>query len=141
SPWHIVNHIGPHAEELCQSIKEGRLDLTNEGQFDLKAPHIYKSPEEAAKDVEENSAKLIALVKTCDDKTWETKNVDVYWGPQNIFSSPLMNLCWTMLHDTIHHRGELASYYRVIGVTQPNIMGPTAEEEDAMMAKAAEANK
>ncbi|HYV92740.1 MAG TPA: DinB family protein [Chitinophagales bacterium] len=137
SPWELVNHIGPHAQELCQAIKEGRMDLVNEGMFNMNAPHIYKTPEDAAKAVEENSAKLLELLKTCDDNSWENKQVAVYWGTMKIMEMSLMQICWDMLNDTIHHRGELASYYRVIGVKQPNLMGPTTEEEEEMMARSA----
>ncbi len=136
SSWQLVNHIGPHGQEIAQAATTGRADLVNEGMFDIHAPHIYKTTEEAALAVENGAAKLSEALTACDDEAWENKNVDVYWGPNKIFSSPLGKFCWTMLFDTIHHRGELASYYRVIGAIQPNLMGPTAEEEEAMMKQA-----
>ncbi len=135
SPWEIVNHIGPHAKEVAQAISEGRMDLVNEGKFDLNAPHIYKSPEDAAKDVEMNSARVIELAKKVDDNTWMTKQIPVYWGAMKIMEMPLTQVCWMMFNDTIHHRGQLTSYYRMLGVAQPSVMGPTFEEEEAMMAK------
>jgi uncharacterized damage-inducible protein DinB len=134
SPWELVNHIGPHAKEMHQAFSEGRMDLVNEGKFDLKAAHIYKTTEEAAKEVEEYTARLNDLVSKCDENTWNTKIIPVYWGPMKIFEMPLMQLCWTMHNDTVHHVGQLTSYYRVVGAEQPNLMGPTSEEEDAMMA-------
>jgi uncharacterized damage-inducible protein DinB len=137
SPWELVNHIGPHGREIIQSFKEGRADLVNEGNFPLNSPTIYKSLEEAAKDIEGSSIQIAELAAACDDNTWMTKNVDVYWNGNKIFSSTLMQFAWTLLHDTIHHRGQLTSYYRTIGASQPNLMGPTREEEDAMMAAAA----
>jgi uncharacterized damage-inducible protein DinB len=136
SPWEIVNHIGPHAKEIAQALSEGRMDLVNEGKFDMNGPNIYKSPEDAAKDVEMYSTKLIELVKNTDDNTWMTKQIPVYWGPMKIMEMPLMQVCWMMLNDIIHHRGQLTSYYRMLGIAQPNVMGPTLEEEEAMMAKA-----
>src|SRR3989442_290819 len=63
SPWQLVNHIGPHGKELAQAITEGRMDLVNEGMFDMNAPHIYKTPEQAAKAVEENAKRLIEVAK------------------------------------------------------------------------------
>lgn len=73
SPWEIVNHIGPHAKELSQAVAEGRMDLVNEGHFPLTGPGIYASTEDAAKDVEQNSAKLIGLLQNCSDENWMTK--------------------------------------------------------------------
>ena len=136
SPWELVNHIGPHAKELCQAVAHGRMDLVNEGKFDLNAPHIYKTTEEAAAAVEEYSSRLMDLLTSCSEEDWTTKKVPVFWGASQIMESTLMQLCWMMLFDTIHHMGQLTSYYRVLGTIQPHLMGPTAEEEEAMMASA-----
>ena len=134
SPWELVNHIGPHAREITQAITEGRADLVNEGMFDINAPHIYKTPEAAAQDVEAGSQLLLEAAKKCDENEWFTKIIPVYWGPNKLFETPLMQFAWILLNDTIHHRGQLSTYYRLIGTAQPNIYGPTAEEEEAMMA-------
>ncbi len=135
SPWEIVNHIGPHAKELYQGITEGKIDLVNEGQFDLNGPGIYKDVETAAKSTEEYSKKLIDALKKIDDNTWMTKKIPAYWGTMKIMEEPLMQICWMMLLDTVHHRGQLTSYYRLVGAVQPDLYGPTAEMEEAMMAK------
>jgi len=97
---------------------------------------IRWSLEDAAKDVETSTAKLIELAEKCDDNTWMTKMVDVYWNGNKIFDSTLMQFAWTLYHDNLHHRGQLTSYYRNLGVKQPSLMGPTHEEELAMMAGA-----
>jgi len=135
SPWQIVNHIAPHAKELAQAISEGRIDLLNEGMFPMDGPNIYKSVEDAAKDLETSSAKLKELVKGMSDTDWETKVVPVYWGEIKVMEGTVMQHCWMMLFDTIHHRGQLTSYYRMLGVPQPELMGPTQEVEEAMFAK------
>lgn len=46
----------------------------------------------------------------------------------------IMEVCWMLLFDTIHHRGQITSYYRAIGSAQPSLMGFTLEEEEAMIA-------
>lgn len=135
SPWQLINHIGPHAKELVQAVSEGRMDLVNEGQFPLDGPSIYKSVEDAAKDVETNSAKLIELVTALSEEDWTNKKVPVYWGEMKLMENSIMQHCWMMLFDTVHHRGQLTSYYRMLGFAQPELMGPTAEVEEAMMAK------
>src|SRR5205814_9375153 len=80
SPWELVNHIGPHGGEVSQAFAEGKSDLINEGLFDLASPSIYKSLEEAAKDVETASAKVTELAEKCDDTAWTTKIIPVYWN-------------------------------------------------------------
>ena len=135
SPWEIVNHIAPHAKELYEAVTEGKMNLVNEGQFDLKGSTIYKNTEAAAKDIEEYSKKLTDALGKVDDTSWMTKKIPVYWGNMKIMEMPLMEVSWMMHHDTIHHRGQLTSYYRILGVPQPELYGMTAEKEEEMMSK------
>ncbi len=100
SPWQLVNHIGPHGKELVQGITEGRVDLVNEGNFDLNAPHIYKNPEQAAKAIEENSAELINELKKVDDATWTSKMIPVYWDGNKLFDSSLIIAPWALTSQT-----------------------------------------
>src|SRR4051794_801937 len=72
SPWEIVNHVAPHARELHQAVTEGKIDLVNEGQFDLKGPNIFKDVETATKSSEEYTAKFIDSLKDIDENTWMT---------------------------------------------------------------------
>src|ERR1041384_5467312 len=136
SPWELVNHIGPHAQEVYQGATVDKVDLLNEGKFDIKGPHTYHSPEEAAKAVEEGAAKLVGKLEQLDDNTWETQNTPVYWGPNKLMEMPLSEVAWMMHNDMIYHTGQLTSYYRVIGAEQPSVAGPTYEQEMAMMAQA-----
>jgi uncharacterized damage-inducible protein DinB len=92
------------------------MDLINEEQFDINAPHIYKTTEEAAKAVEEYTEKLSELAAKTDDNTWATKNIPVFRRPMKIMEIPLMQACRMMLFESIHHRGQLTSYYRMLGV-------------------------
>ena len=82
------------------------------------------------------SAVVIDLLGACSEEDWMNKQIEVFWGPMKIMTQSLMQTCWMFHFDTVHHLGQLTSYYRVIGTTQPSLMGPTAEEEEAMMAKA-----
>ncbi|MDA1080285.1 MAG: hypothetical protein O2973_01210 [Gemmatimonadetes bacterium] len=40
----------------------------------------------------------------------------------------IAEICWFMLHDTIHHRGQLSVYLRAMGAKVPSIYGPSADE-------------
>lgn len=136
SPWQLINHIAPHARELAQGFSEGRMDLVNEGLFPLDGPTIYPSVEAAANDLESASARLLELVAACSEEDWNNNNIPVYWGAMKIMDQPMMKNCWMMLWDSIHHRGQLSSYYRLLSVSQPELMGPTTEVEEAMMSSA-----
>lgn len=37
-------------------------------------------------------------------------------------------LLWSLLHDQIHHRGQLSVYLRLVGAKVPSIYGPSADE-------------
>ena len=41
------------------------------------------------------------------------------------------------MFDTVHHRGQLTTYYRPMGMPNPSIYGPTAETMEQMMAEVA----
>ena len=136
SPWELVNHMAPHGKEVYQAVTEGKSDLVNEGKFDLNGPNIYKSTQDAAKDVEEYAEKLAGALEKVDDNTWHTQMIPIYWGPMKIMEMPMLEMAWMMHNDMIYHTGQLTSYYRVIGAEQPSIAGPTYEQEMAMMAQA-----
>ena len=38
------------------------------------------------------------------------------------------DILWMMLHDQIHHRGQLSVYLRLVGAKVPSIYGPSADE-------------
>ena len=135
SPWEIVNHIGPHGKEIHQAITTGRVDLVNEGLFDINGATIYKNPETAAKEVEDFSGKVEAELNKIDENTWMTKTIPVFWNQVKVMEMPLMAFGWMMHTDVIHHRGQLSTYYRPLGIKQPTLHGFTAEDEEAMMAK------
>jgi uncharacterized damage-inducible protein DinB len=39
-----------------------------------------------------------------------------------------IDLCWFVLMDQIHHRGQLTVYLRMLGAKVPSVYGPTADE-------------
>ena len=38
------------------------------------------------------------------------------------------DVLWSMLHDQIHHRGQVSVYLRLVGAKVPSIYGPSADE-------------
>ena len=49
-------------------------------------------------------------------------------GPGKIGDWDRMDFAWFMLHDQIHHRGQLTVYLRMIGGQVPAIYGPSSDE-------------
>ena len=126
----IIGHILPHAESLLHCIDTGDI---NEVQ------HVFKSTEEAANYFETNSNLLVEKLKTVSDEDWDSKVVTLSLNGRKIYEGKMMDMFWTLLLDSIHHRGQLTTYYRPMGMRNPSIYGPTAEDmEDRLKALAAE---
>jgi len=49
-------------------------------------------------------------------------------GPKQMGDYSLEDFLWFMLHDQIHHRGQLSVYVRMAGGKVPSIYGPSADE-------------
>jgi hypothetical protein len=57
-----------------------------------------------------------------------SEKVQFYTGPRQMGEYPAMAFLWFLLHDQIHHRGQLSVYLRMAGGRVPSIYGPTADE-------------
>jgi uncharacterized damage-inducible protein DinB len=121
----LIDHITSHAEDLVEVVETGIMNhrvLAN-----------YSSTEEAAKEFEKFSERLLDDVAKTSEKDWNEKVVPMLIFGNKIFEAPLRDMCWLLLFDTIHHRGQLSVYYRPMGAVNPYIYGPTAEMTEAMM--------
>ena len=128
----LVDHFVSHVEDLIEGVETGVINH--------RAAAEYPSVEKALEVFEKESDRLMELIANVDDETWNEKMV-----PMNVFGNkvdegPLSSMCWMFMFDIIHHRGQLSTYYRPMGLTQPSIYGPTAEMVEAMMAKMASSN-
>lgn len=56
------------------------------------------------------------------------KTVKFPVGPGQMADLRVMDVLWGMLHDEIHHRGQLSVYLRLAGGKVPSIYGPSADE-------------
>jgi len=56
------------------------------------------------------------------------QTVRFFTGPKQMGDIPRMDVCWFLLHDEIHHRGQFSIYLRMAGGRVPSIYGPSADE-------------
>ena len=69
------------------------------------------------------------LLKSVDEKTWDTKPATLYAPDGSVMqSAPLGGMVWFTLFDLIHHRGQLSTYIRPLGGKVPSIYGPSADD-------------
>jgi len=56
-----------------------------------------------------------------------SKTVSFFVGPKQMADIPVGEFLWFLLHDHIHHRGQLSVYLRIVGKVPP-IYGPSGDE-------------
>ncbi len=123
----IIEHIIGHPLDMIEAISFSRVnhhyavDFTGTGY----AANLFKS----------DSDKLIKMLSGVSEDAWDNRDTRffVYGNEIEHMRMPLGNLCWALLLDMIHHRGQLSTYYRPMGTINPSIYGPTREMTDKMM--------
>ena len=70
---------------------------------------------------------LVRELREADDAVMEG-TVRFYVAPKQVGEYRTSAFLWFMLHDQIHHRGQLSVYVRLTGGILPSIYGPTADE-------------
>ncbi len=128
----LVDHFVSHVEDLVEAVETGVLNH--------RVMADYPTTENAIEVFEKETNRLISLLDPVDDATWDGKNIPMLIFGNKIGEYPLSQVCWMFMFDLIHHRGQLSTYYRPMGATQPDIYGPTAEMVEEMMAQTPSAN-
>ena len=120
----LARHIAAADNRFVETVINGLFD-TNPAMI----PENVKTPAEIASWYEERYAKNFeALGKVSGEQL--VKIVDF----RGMFQWPAVKFAIFGLHDTIHHRGQLASYLRCMGAKVPAIYG---ESYDSALAKKA----
>lgn len=97
---------------------------------DLKIPPDFPPPpatlNEAIDAYERGAKRAIAAIEALPDSRF-SETINFYIGPGKMGRIPVTEFFWNMLHDSIHHRGQLSVYVRMAGGKVPSIYGPTAD--------------
>lgn len=67
------------------------------------------------------------LIRSTPDADLEQK-VKFFVGPKTLGDWTRISFLWFLLHDQIHHRGQLSIYLRMAGAKVPSIYGPSGDE-------------
>jgi uncharacterized damage-inducible protein DinB len=73
------------------------------------------------------SDEVLEKVASMDDQAWN-QTARFYYGGQVVSEQPVGNFLWSILFDSIHHRGQLSAYLRPMGANVPSIYGPSADD-------------
>lgn len=123
----LLSHFLGHAEVMNNSIDTFVAD-------EKSATKTFSTKNEIASYFETNAASVIDKLGKVDDSVWNEQMISFCFDGQELFAYPMRDTCWMLMFDIIHHRGQLSTYYRHMGVRNPQIYGPTAEDMEAMSA-------
>ncbi len=70
---------------------------------------------------------LVAKVRRAGEDLFQ-RTIKFYIAKGKIGEVNVGWLLWSILHDQIHHRGQLSVYLRLVGAKVPSIYGPSADE-------------
>jgi uncharacterized damage-inducible protein DinB len=93
-----------------------------------KMPEPPESWDALLQAVKKSSADFRALVASTPEQELDRK-VRFFVAPKQVGKYSRMEWLWFLLHDEIHHRGQLSIYLRMADAKVPSIYGPTADEE------------
>lgn len=114
--WTFVLEMG-----ASQGALDGAIDFSRMGQ-----PHPA-SHAEIVSAYESELAKLLAKLRSASDAQLG-RAITIPVGPKQMGEVPAQAFLWMMLMDSVHHRGQLSVYLRMVGAKVPSIYGPTADE-------------
>jgi uncharacterized damage-inducible protein DinB len=122
----MIGHMLPHAEVISNSVDTGIAEEHSQ-------PRQFTSIENASAYFSKWAGLAAQKLDSVSDADWNERIIDFRVDGVNFYHLPMSKFCWMLLFDIIHHRGQLSTYYRAMGVRNPNIYGPTAEDIEAMM--------
>lgn len=121
----IIGHMLGHAEVMCSAADNFIAD-------EKSAYKHFKSKEEASAYFKEYASMLAEKLNSISEAVWNDQEIKFCIDGHELFAYPMSNTFWMLMFDIIHHRGQLSTYYRHMGVRNPQIYGPTAEDMEEM---------
>jgi uncharacterized damage-inducible protein DinB len=119
------------ARELAWNfvIEEHIVDATLKGNIDFTAPMppAPKTMAEIISAYEKTHRDMVQKVKATSEEDL-SKTIKFPVAPKQMGDLKRSQVLWTMVMDTVHHRGQLSVYIRLAGGKVPSIYGPSADE-------------
>ena len=122
----LSQHLAEIPMWVSASVDQDELDFAKE----TYVPNEGGSNEELLKTFDDNLANAIECLKNASDEklmgNWTMKN-----GDKVYFTMPKVAVVrGFVLNHSIHHRGQLQVYLRMLDLPLPSVYGPTADEPD-----------
>lgn len=108
-------------ERMFADASAGKTDMMS------KPPPPPATVAEIIKQYETSHATTVTKLRAAPDSVFN-QTVKVPTGPKMVGEVRNLELMWTMLFDSINHRGQLVVYLRMLNAKVPSIYGPSADE-------------
>jgi uncharacterized damage-inducible protein DinB len=104
---------------IIDGITKGQIDFMNMPKAPATYGEVLSQFESAQKQLEN--------VKAMSESDWNA-TMKFMVAPKTMADVRRGDVLWTMLMDSVHHRGQFSIYLRLVGAKVPSIYGPTADE-------------
>jgi DinB family protein len=103
------------------------VEMCEKGLINWVDPKGATSSEAAAAEFERHQKRFVELLPKVDEATWG-KKIPLLMDGKQVHESTFSGMCWELLFDAVHHRGQLSAYIRPMGGKVPSIYGPSADD-------------
>jgi uncharacterized damage-inducible protein DinB len=121
----LAGHVAEISGWTVPTMTQDKLELDR----NQVAPNIVKKRDEALKQFDETVKNAREVLAGASDETF-MKPWTFVAGGKTIFTLPKIAVMRSfVMNHLIHHRGQLAAFYRIAGVPVPSIYGPSKDEQ------------
>jgi uncharacterized damage-inducible protein DinB len=120
----LAGHVAELAGWILPTMNQDKLEM-EPGKYD---PAVVKNRDAAVKTFDETVRNARAAIAGASDEAF-MKPWTFVAGGQTVFTMPKIAVYrGFVMNHLIHHRGQLAAFYRIAGVPIPSIYGPSKDE-------------
>lgn len=124
-----MGRLAGHVAELAGWVGVTMAQDTLEMDPSSYNPAIVKSRAETLKQFDETVKTARAAIAGASDETF-MKPWQFIAGGKTVFTMPKAAVLRSfVMNHMIHHRGQLAAFYRIAGVPVPSLYGPSKDEQ------------
>jgi uncharacterized damage-inducible protein DinB len=120
----LAGHVSELAGWTIPTMTEDKLEMDPSSYN----PSVVKSRAQALKQFDETVKTARAAIAGASDETF-MKPWTFIAGGKTVFTIPKIAVYRSfVMNHMIHHRGQLAAFYRIVGVPVPSLYGPSKDE-------------
>lgn len=121
----LAGHVAELAGWVIPTMNQDKLEM-DPSKYN---PNIVKSRAEAVKQFDETVKTAREAIAKANDEAF-MKPWTFVAGGQTVFTMPKIAVYRSfVMNHLIHHRGQLAAFYRIAGVPIPSMYGPSKDEQ------------